>query len=77
MEVSRGSSETSWIRRWLEAIAFVGLWIAAGSLLNLSANVYLLLGIPLAADAAWHEAFSPFIPKVCICGPTSLTGSTR
>lgn len=49
MGVSRASSEAGWIRRWIEAIAFVGLWIAAGSLLNLSANVYLLLGIPLTA----------------------------
>ena len=34
-------------RRSLEAVAFVAVWVAAGYLLNLSANAYLLLGIPL------------------------------
>ncbi len=37
------------MRRWIEAIAFVGLWIAAGEHLEMSGNVYLLFGIPLTA----------------------------
>jgi membrane protease YdiL (CAAX protease family) len=41
--------ESGWIRRWLEVIAFVALWVAAGELLNMSGNVYLLFGIPLTA----------------------------
>lgn len=34
-------------RRAVEAVAFVGVWVAAGYLLPLSSNGYLLLGIPL------------------------------
>ncbi len=34
-------------RRALEATTFVGLWVAAGYLLPVSSNGYLLLGIPL------------------------------
>jgi hypothetical protein len=49
MGVSRGASEACWVRRWIEAGAFVGVWIAAGELLNMSQNVYLLFGIPLTA----------------------------
>ena len=49
MESSRGPSEAGWIRRWIEVLAFVGLWISAGVLLNMSVNVYLLFGIPLTA----------------------------
>ena len=41
--------ESGWIRRWLEVTAFVALWIAAGEILNMSGNVYLLFGIPLTA----------------------------
>lgn len=41
--------DTSRRRRVLEAVAFVTVWVAAGYLLRLSANAYLLLGIPLTA----------------------------
>lgn len=34
-------------RRTIEVVAFVGVWVAAGYLLPLSSNAYLLLGIPL------------------------------
>ncbi len=34
-------------RRVVEATVFVGVWMAAGHLLSLSSNAYLLLGIPL------------------------------
>ena len=49
MGVTRRSSEPGLMRRWIETIAFVGLWIAAGELLEMSGNVYLLFGIPLTA----------------------------
>ena len=49
MEASRGSPESGLIRRWVEALAFVGVWIAAGELLGMSINAYLLFGIPLTA----------------------------
>lgn len=49
MEASRGTPESGLIRRWAEALAFVGVWIAAGELLDMSANTYLLFGIPLTA----------------------------
>jgi membrane protease YdiL (CAAX protease family) len=39
--------ESGLIRRWVEALAFVGVWIAAGELLDMSTNTYLLFGIPL------------------------------
>ena len=34
-------------RRTVEAVAFVGVWMMAGYLLQLSSDAYLLLGIPL------------------------------
>jgi membrane protease YdiL (CAAX protease family) len=34
-------------RRTIEAVAFVGVWVAAGYLLPIGSNAYLLLGIPL------------------------------
>jgi membrane protease YdiL (CAAX protease family) len=34
-------------RRVIEAVAFVAVWVAAGYLLRLSSNAYLLFGIPL------------------------------
>ena len=49
MGVARGFSEAGWVRRWIEVLAFVGIWIAAGELLNMSPNIYLLFGIPLTA----------------------------
>lgn len=49
MEASRRFPESGPIRRWLEALAFVGLWVAAGQLLDMSTNAYLLFGIPLTA----------------------------
>jgi hypothetical protein len=36
-------------RRVIEAVGFVALWVAAGYVLGLSSNAYLLLGIPLTA----------------------------
>src|ERR687886_2813779 len=50
MEASRRSSETGLIRRWVEVLAFVGVWIATGKLLDMSTNAYLLFGIPLTAS---------------------------
>ena len=44
-----GSGDTSRRRRIVEAVAFVAVWVAAGYLLRLSANGYLLLGVPLTA----------------------------
>jgi membrane protease YdiL (CAAX protease family) len=41
-----GTGTPAW-RRKAEAIAFVAVWVAAGYLLPISSNVYLLLGIPL------------------------------
>ena len=38
---------TSRRRRLVEAVAFVAVWVAAGYLFRLSANGYLLLGVPL------------------------------
>ena len=49
MEASRGSPESGLIRWWVEALAFVGVWIAAGELLDMSGDIYLLFGIPLTA----------------------------
>jgi membrane protease YdiL (CAAX protease family) len=43
------SSGASRRRRVVEAIAFVAVWVAAGYLLHLTSNGYLLLGIPLTA----------------------------
>lgn len=40
-------ADTSRRRRIAEATAFIGLWVAAGYLLPVSTNGYLLLGIPL------------------------------
>lgn len=39
--------DTSRRRRTIEAVAFVAIWVAAGYLLPISSNAYLLLGIPL------------------------------
>lgn len=41
-----GTGTPTW-RRKAEAIAFVAVWVAAGYLLPIGSNVYLLLGIPL------------------------------
>jgi membrane protease YdiL (CAAX protease family) len=49
VQASRGSLESGLIRRWIDALAFVGVWIAAGELLDMSTNTYLLFGIPLTA----------------------------
>ena len=40
-------SDRSSRRRTVEAVAFVGVWMMAGYLLQLSSDAYLLLGIPL------------------------------
>ena len=37
------------LRRLVEAVTFVAVWVAAGYLLRLGANGYLLLGVPLTA----------------------------
>jgi membrane protease YdiL (CAAX protease family) len=42
----RRSSKPAW-RAYAEAVAFVAVWVAAGYLLPIDANAYLLLGIPL------------------------------
>jgi membrane protease YdiL (CAAX protease family) len=49
MAASRGASESGVVRRWGEAVAFVAVWVAAGELLDMSPNTYLLFGIPLTA----------------------------
>ena len=47
MQTSRESPRSGLIRRWVEALAFVGVWMAAGLLLDMSTYAYLLFGIPL------------------------------
>jgi hypothetical protein len=37
------------MRRSVEAVTFVAVWILAGELFDMSPNVYLLFGIPLTA----------------------------
>jgi membrane protease YdiL (CAAX protease family) len=49
VQASRESPESGLIRRWVEALAFVGVWIAAGVLLDMSPHTYLVFGIPLTA----------------------------
>jgi membrane protease YdiL (CAAX protease family) len=49
VQTSRETPQSGLIRRWVEAIAFVGVWIAAGLLLDMSPYTYLLFGIPLTA----------------------------
>jgi membrane protease YdiL (CAAX protease family) len=39
--------QSGWVRRWLEVTAFVAVWVTAGELLEMSAEVYLLF-------ASWH-----------------------
>src|SRR5262245_47858815 len=59
------------LRRWAEVTAFVAIWIALGWTLDLDANAYLLLGIPLTAGfqrfvrgeplrAMWAREAPPF-----------------
>lgn len=43
------AADTSMLGRWAAVLGFVGLWMAAGWLLRLDANTYLLLGVPLTA----------------------------
>ena len=50
--------------RWIEALAFAGLWIATGEVLDMSTNAYLLFGIPLTAG------FQLFVRKRPIKDPT-------
>ena len=49
MGVAPGFSEAGWVRRWIEVAVFVAIWVAAGELLHMSGDVYLLFGIPLTA----------------------------
>jgi len=42
-----GGPDASHRRRAAEAVAFVAVWMAAGYLLPISSDGYLLLGIPL------------------------------
>lgn len=50
VQLWRGSLGLSLLRRWLEVTAFVGFWIAVGKILHMSADIYLLFGIPLTAS---------------------------
>ncbi|HET7800382.1 MAG TPA: CPBP family intramembrane glutamic endopeptidase [Humibacillus xanthopallidus] len=45
--IDPGGREVSRRRRVFEAVAFVGAWVAAGYVLRLDDDAYLLLGIPL------------------------------
>lgn len=45
----RQRGDSSRRRRLVEAVAFVAVWVTIGYLLRLSANGYLLLGVPLTA----------------------------
>ena len=47
------NDETGRTRRCLEVTAAVALWIGLGMVFHLSANAYLLLGIPLTAAFQW------------------------
>ena len=50
MQTSREAPpQSGLIRRWVEVLAFVGGWIAAGLLLDMSQYAYLVFGIPLTA----------------------------
>lgn len=49
MQTSRELPQSGLIRRWVEVLTFVGIWFAAGLLLDMSTYAYLLLGIPLTA----------------------------
>jgi Type II CAAX prenyl endopeptidase Rce1-like len=49
VQISRESSQSGLIRRWVEVLAFVGIWFAAGLLLDMSVYAYLVFGIPLTA----------------------------
>jgi len=41
------SAPSSQFRRWIEAVGFVGIWMALGWLFSLDAVSYLLVGVPL------------------------------
>src|SRR5919199_2281662 len=69
MEASRRSSETGLIRRWVEVLAFVGVWIATGKLLDMSTNAYLLFGIPLTAGFQLFVRKRPIKDLWVRCGP--------
>jgi membrane protease YdiL (CAAX protease family) len=49
VQTSRESSQSGLIRRWVEVLAFIGVWMAAGLLLDMSVYAYLVFGIPLTA----------------------------
>jgi membrane protease YdiL (CAAX protease family) len=49
VQTSRESSQSGLIRRWVEVLAFYGVWFAAGLLLDMSPYTYLVFGIPLTA----------------------------
>ena len=49
MQATPQTPESGLIRRWVEVLAFVGVWIAVGLLLDMSSHTYLLFGIPLTA----------------------------
>lgn len=50
---------TNRVRRILEVSSTVALWIALGLVFHLSANAYLLLGIPLTAAFQWGVRRQP------------------
>ena len=72
MRASRGFPESGLIRRWIEALAFVGVWVAAGDLLDMSTNAYLLLGIPLTAGFQLFLRKKP-IKELWVRGGPSLS----
>ena len=49
LPAAKGRAGASQGRRVAEAVGFVAVWVAAGYLLRLGSNAYLLLGVPLTA----------------------------
>ncbi len=68
--------ETSRRRRIGEAVAFVAIWMAAGYLLSLGANAYLLLGVPLTLAFQAYVRRRP-LRELFATGTTRLHLGTR
>ena len=49
MQTSQEYPQSGLIRRWVEVLAFFGVWFATGLLLDMSPYTYLVFGIPLTA----------------------------
>ncbi len=47
--VTAEATPTNYRRRWLESFAFIAVWMALGWGFHLSANAYLVTGVPLVA----------------------------